>query len=302
MAWAWIPITIFAALAQTLRNAAQRSLLDTLGTLGATLVRFLYGLPFAIVWLLVLLGLTHEQPNLHWPAFAGWVGLGALCQIAGTALMLRVMARRTFAVGIVYSNSELLQVALFGAVFLGDALTAVLVAAVILATAGVVLVSAQRDLGGFGALRAGLRDGTALLGLLSGTAYGIAAIGFRGGALSIEDASAPVAAACALVMAQALQTALLGGWLLYRNRAVVRGSFAAWRVSLIAGFMGAAASAGWFTALTLESVARVRTLGAIEIVFALVVSRRLFRERVSGLTLTGIALLAAGILLIAAER
>lgn len=302
MAWSWIPITIFAACAQTLRNAAQRSLLDRLGTLGATLVRFLYGLPFAILWLLVLLSLTREQPDIHWPAFAAWVGIGAVCQIAGTALMLRVMARRTFAVGIVYSNSELLQVALFGAVFLGDALTAALVLAVILATAGVVLVSAQRQLGGFEALRAGLRDGTAMLGLMSGTAYGIAAVGFRGGALSIDGASAPVAAACALVTAQALQTALLGGWLLYRNRPVVWGTVAAWRVSLVAGFMGAAASAGWFTAMTLESVARVRTLGAIEIVFALVLSRQLFRERVSGLTLAGIALLAAGILLIAAEQ
>ena len=141
-----------------------------------------------------------------------------------------------------------------------------------------------------------------MLGLMSGTAYGIAAVGFRGGALSIDGASVPVAAACALVMAQALQTALLGGWLLYRNRPVVWGTVAAWRVSLVAGFMGAAASAGWFTAMTLESVARVRTLGAIEIVFALVLSRQLFRERVSGLTLAGIALLAAGILLIAAEQ
>ena len=299
MLWAWVPITVFAAFAQTLRNAAQRSLLDTLGTI---LVRFLYGLPFAAAWLGLLLAVTDERPAPDWPTFAGWVTLGALCQIAGTALMLRVMARRTFAVGVVYSNSELLQVALFGAVFLGDALTALLVLAVILATVGVVLISAQRGLGGFAALLAGVRDGTALLGLLSGTAYGIAAVGFRGGALSVADASAVVAAACALVAAQSLQTVLLGGWLLYRNPTTVAGTFAAWRVSLTAGFMGAAASAGWFTAMTLESVARVRTLGAIEIVFALVVSRRLFRERVSWLTLTGIALLGAGVVLIASGR
>src|SRR3981189_722762 len=45
--WAWIPITLGAALAQTLRNAAQRHLTGDLGALGATLVRFFYGLPFA---------------------------------------------------------------------------------------------------------------------------------------------------------------------------------------------------------------------------------------------------------------
>ena len=47
-AWAWIPIVICAALAQTLRNAAQRTLTADVGTLPATLVRFLYGLPFAV--------------------------------------------------------------------------------------------------------------------------------------------------------------------------------------------------------------------------------------------------------------
>lgn len=302
MMWAWIPITVFAAFAQTLRNAAQRSLLERLGTLGATLVRFLYGVPFAALWLALLLTVTGERPQPQWVAFAAWVTLGALCQIVGTALMLHVMARRTFAVGVVYSNSELLQVALFGAAFLGDELTSVLVLAVILATAGTILVSSQRGPGGLFALWSGVKDGTALLGLLSGTAYGIAAVAFRGGALSVGESSAAVAAALALVAAQLLQTALLGGWLLYRSPAVVAGTLSAWRASLTAGFMGVAASAGWFTAMTLESVARVRTLGAIEIVFALVVSRRLFRERLSWMTLTGIALLGAGIVLIAAER
>ena len=50
----WIPVTVFAAFAQTVRNAAQRQLIVELGTLGATLVRFLYGLPFALAWLVVV--------------------------------------------------------------------------------------------------------------------------------------------------------------------------------------------------------------------------------------------------------
>ena len=91
--WLWIPITIAAALAQTARNAAQRHLTATLGTLGSTLVRFLYGLPFAVLWLLAV----HFVGELPVPApnvvFAGWVVVAAVMQIVATALLLHVMAR-----------------------------------------------------------------------------------------------------------------------------------------------------------------------------------------------------------------
>jgi drug/metabolite transporter (DMT)-like permease len=62
--------------------------------------------------------------------------------------------------------------------------------------------------------------------------------------------------------------------------------------------MGAAASAGWFTAFAIEPVAHVRTLGLIELVFSYVVSRRLFRERLGALELAGMGLLAAGVAVI----
>ena len=56
--WVWVPITVFAAFAQTLRNATQRKLVGELGTLGATLVRFLYGAPFAALWLALVCAVT----------------------------------------------------------------------------------------------------------------------------------------------------------------------------------------------------------------------------------------------------
>src|SRR5689334_20768834 len=120
VSWIWIPITIAAALAQTLRNAAQRHLTAELGTLGATLVRFLYGLPFAVVWLLIVHlagGFAFPKPNL---TFTGWVLLGSVSQVAATALLLRVMKERNFTLGVAYSKSEIIQVALFGFLFLGD--------------------------------------------------------------------------------------------------------------------------------------------------------------------------------------
>jgi drug/metabolite transporter (DMT)-like permease len=62
--------------------------------------------------------------------------------------------------------------------------------------------------------------------------------------------------------------------------------------------MGAAASAGWFTAFALEPAAHVRTLGLVELIFSYVVSLRLFKERLAKRELAGIALLAAGVLVI----
>src|SRR5208282_3403296 len=123
MSWVWIPITIWAALAQTFRNAAQRHLTKELGTLGATLVRFLYGLPFALLWLLVLsrgLGLALPAPT--WSSL-GWTVVAAVGQLVATALLLRTMEERNFAIGVIYSKTEIVQIALFAIVLLGDPLS-----------------------------------------------------------------------------------------------------------------------------------------------------------------------------------
>jgi drug/metabolite transporter (DMT)-like permease len=291
----WIAVTLFAALAQTIRNAAQRHLTPSLGTLGATLVRFLYGLPFALLWMLFVQWFWEfgiPAPN---PGFLAWIVFGAVAQIAATALLLRVMAERNFALGIGYSKSEVMQVAIFGLVFLGDPLTPLMVVAILLGTVGVLLIAPIDPRQPLRALFAGWTSRVALLGLGSGALFGLAAVGYRGGALALTDTPFPMAAAFGLVVAQTVQTLLLGGWLLAREPAVVVRVIRAWRTSMLAGFMGAAASAGWFTAMAIESVARVRTLALAELLFAWVVSRRVFKERLTRLELIGMIVLGIGI-------
>ncbi|HEY6965984.1 MAG TPA: EamA/RhaT family transporter, partial [Burkholderiales bacterium] len=145
------------------------------------------------------------------------------------------------------------------------------------------------------ALLAGWTGRPALLGLASGAGFALAAIGFRGAALALGETPYLAAAALTLAVALALQTAVLGGWLWIRQREVVFGVLREWRPSLFAGFMGAAASAGWFTAFAIETAASVRTLGLVELIFASLVSLKLFRERLSGLEMSGMALIALGI-------
>jgi drug/metabolite transporter (DMT)-like permease len=288
---AWIPITVFAAAAQTVRNAAQRHLTPQLGTLGATLVRFLYGVPFAALWLLaVALAVPGADVPSPDAAFLAWLFVGAVGQIGAMALLLKVMQERNFALGVAWSKTEVLQVAIFGLLFLGDPVSFGAALAVILGTAGVFLLSSGwRE--GWSARMAGF-------GIACGGLFAISAVGFRGAELALPPGSFIVTAAFTLVCAQALQSVLLGGWLLVREPALVLRVLRAWRISILAGFMGAAASAGWFTAFAIEPVAHVRTLGLIELVFSYVVSRRLFRERLGALELAGMVLLAAGVAVI----
>jgi drug/metabolite transporter (DMT)-like permease len=293
--WLWIPVTLWAALAQTARNAAQRSLTADLGTLGATLVRFLYGLPFAAIWLFAVESFVQEGLPEANPKFLAWVLVGAVSQIVATALLLRTMEERNFALGVAYSKSEVLQVALFGFAFLGDPITAPLVFAAASGTLGVLLLSPQ-------GLRLGWATRPALLGLASGAGFALASVGFRGAALALPGAGFVMAAAFTLLIAQLLQTALLGGFLLIRNPEAVTKAAKQWRRSLLAGFMGAAASAGWFTGFALEPAAHVRTLGLMELVFSYAVSRKLFRERLQSRELAGMALLALGVAAITLMR
>src|SRR5688572_29004462 len=300
--WLWIPITIGAAAAQTARNAAQRHLTPVLGTLGATLVRFFYGLPFAVLWLTAVMlvgGFPLPSPNA---AFAWWIVVSSVTQIGATALMLRVMAERNFALGTAYVKTEVLQVALFGFVVLGDPVLPGALAAIVFSTAGVLLISPIDRKRPFHTLLSGWTARTALLGLASGSCFGVAAVGYRGAALALEGAAFPMAAACTLVAAQALQTVLLGGGLLVRSADVVVRVCREWRRSIFAGLMGATASACWFTAMAIEPAAHVRTLALVEIFFAYAISRRLFSERVSRLEMIGMLLLMGGLATITLMR
>lgn len=284
-------LTLFAAAAQTVRNTAQRRLTDELGTLGATLVRFLYGMPLLTLWLVGTLALYgFDSPRLTWN-FSGWVVLSALSQTAGTAFLLRAMAARSFAIGLVYSKSEVIQVALFSIVFLGERASSLTLAAIALATFGVMLLSPRAK----PAASRSWADPAALFGLASGTAFAISIVSYRGANLALGADSPFLAAAETLFWAQLLQTLLLATWLSLRNPAILRRAVRAWRLSLFAGGAGASASLANVTALALESASRVRTLILIEVVFTYVVSMRVFREAISLRELVGIALVILGV-------
>jgi drug/metabolite transporter (DMT)-like permease len=296
--WLWIPLTIWAAFAQTLRNAAQRHLVTSVGTMGATLVRFLYGLPFAGLYVAFLIALTGESIPPIDGRFVGWVVMAGAAQIVATALLLRVMEERNFTLGVAYSKSDVVQAAVFGTLLLGDPVSPLTAAAIVIATAGVMLLSVPAADHPVSDLIGGWASRTALLGVVSGGAFALSAVGYRAAANVLPSAGFLLAAAYTLLWAQAVQSVGLGGWLLLQRPQVVVAVLRAWRTSLLAGFMGAAASAGWFTAMAIQPVAHVRTLGLVELLFSYLVSLRIFKERLRPVEVLGIALLVFGLVAI----
>ncbi|HKD31535.1 MAG TPA: DMT family transporter [Xanthobacteraceae bacterium] len=292
--WLWAVFTIAAAAAQTVRNAAQRELTGKLGTVGATQVRFLFGCPFAVVFLLVLLATGGALPR---PTFGFWPWLldGALTQIAATALMLAAMGERSFVVAIAYIKTEPIQVAVFGLLFLGDAVTPMMAAAIAIATAGVIVMTMKPR-----ALDAASDRGwlPTLLGLSAGAAFALSAIGYRGAILSLHDPSYAMAATFTVAAGLVVQSILLSLYLALRDRVVLTAIFAAWRPSMFAGFMGALASQFWFLAFALTTAANVRTLALVEVLFAQAISRFVFRQPVSRREGAGITMIVIGVVLL----
>jgi uncharacterized membrane protein len=62
--------------------------------------------------------------------------------------------------------------------------------------------------------------------------------------------------------------------------------------------VGAFASQMWFLAFALETAAKVRTLGLIEIFFAQVLSRNLFKQSIASREVIGISLIVLGVALL----
>ena len=292
-----MPITLAAASAQVVRNGVQAGLTQTIGTLGATQVRFVFGWPFAMLFLLAAMVISDDPLPTMNAAALGWATLGAVGQIGATAAMLLVMNQRAFGVAYAYIKTEPVLVAVMGVVLLGDHLGPLAWAAIGTVTVGVLVASARPA--DYGKL---FGEGRMIAwGLASGAMFGLSAIAFRGAIGALESGTFLIRALCVLAVGLTIQTALLGLWLAVRDRSVFVGSLRVWRSSLGAGFLGAFASACWFSAFALTPAANVRTLGLIEMPLAALLAKRLTGKSPSRYELAGLAVVMTGVALLLAS-
>src|SRR5688572_30416417 len=165
MEWAWIPITIWAAACQTVRTGLQKQLKGRLSTNGASFVRFAYGLPLAIVYLGACLYFTDRPlPGTHLEFYA-WTALGAVAQILATNLLILALSMRNFVVATAYSKTEALQAAAFGMLILAEPVSLGGVAAIVIGTIGVLLISLKGSENAARSFLFGWMEKSALIGI-----------------------------------------------------------------------------------------------------------------------------------------
>ncbi|MEK9901311.1 MAG: DMT family transporter [Rhodospirillaceae bacterium] len=298
MTFLWIPLTIAAAFLQNVRSALQKHLKGELGTIGATFVRFGYGFPFAIIYLAALVVLfDFDMPRFN-PAFIGWVVLGGIVQILATALLVTLFDARNFAVGTTYSKTETVQAAVFALVFLGESISITATIGILVSLVGVIAISAARAPAGLAGIARSWMARPALIGLASGSFFGVAAVSYRGASLSLGGDGFLVQAAFTLAVVLVFQTVVMAAFMALRDPGEITRVIKAWRVAGLVGLSGAVASIGWFTAMTIQNAALVRALGQIELVFTIASSVLIFREKILRLELTGIVLVVAGIIIL----
>ena len=282
----WIPITVLATGLQVGRNALQRGLLADAGPWGASLVRFLFGLPFSLLFVAVAWWVTPGvRPHFSLDFFLA-CAIGGTAQILATAAMLVSMRRSSFALGTVFQQSGIPLAAIFGLV-VGEHLAVLKWIGLALATAGLMWLGWPRDRG---------KDWTAAgLGILAGAGFALAGNAFRQASIGLARSEPVLSAQITVFVVQAMQSVALVVWLALSDRRSLYVAVTSWRSSILAGFFGAAASGLWFTAFAMAPVGLVRAVGVSEMPIAALAGRRLFRERLSMWQFAAAAVTALGV-------
>ena len=297
----WVAITLGAAFSQTLRTALERRLANTeLMAIEAASVRFCFGMPFAWLYVGYLVLNDFEFPNINY-SFLGYAVAGALPQIFGTFFLLRAFETRNFTVGTAYSKTETMQIVLFGLLLLGETITWSALVGILISFFGVLLLSMRQG------WRQILSQGPGIagwFGIATGTCFGAAAVCYRAASLSLPEGEFFVRAAMTVAAATTIQMITMSLYLSFwgphtsrQNNSILRVA-RTWRSSIWVGLAGMIASTGWFTAMTIEKAALVRALGQIELLFTLLFTVFLFRERITPIELTGSTFVVSGLLLL----
>ena len=285
----WVIITILACFLQNLRSLFQKKLQGTLSNLGATYTRFGYGLPFVLLYIIALFFYFDFSINNLTPTFLLYCFIGGITQIIATYILLKTYLLRNFAVSTAYSKTEPIQAVFFGIIILNEKINIMGFLAIILAVIGVLLVSIEKKIN---------FNRGALLGILSGTLFGVSAVCFRGASLELDYINPLISSTVTLVAAITMQTIVFSIFILYKEPEQISLSFSKLKYSLIVGFTGASASMCWFYCMAIQNVAYVRALGQVELIFSLMISFFYLKEKVRSNELLGLILMLTGIILI----
>ncbi|QQX79252.1 DMT family transporter [Shewanella sp. KX20019] len=287
---AWILFTFLAAAMQAWRNAFQSQLSKEVNTAAVTLARFLWATPIALIY---LGGLYYWQPvglPFITPKFSLYVLAAAAMQILATVLMVKLFKMRNFAVGAGLAKSEALMAAILGVVFFGTYLSWLGWLGVLLGGVAVFIMSSGKKL-------TQISVATVMLGLACGGAFALTSLWVRAASLSL-DLPFPHRAAWVLLFIIAIQTSVLVIYAYVADRSTIDSLFKRPKLTLLTSLTSCLGSIGWFSAMSLQTVPYVKTLGQIEVFFTLLIAAFWLKEKVKIKDMAALVMIAIAAILV----
>jgi len=286
----WVFFTFLAAFMQAWRNALQSKLSSNVSVAGVTLSRFIVAGPIAAVY---LYGLYQYQdtamPSFN-NAFWGFIIGASIMQILATGLMVKLFKMNNYAVGAGLAKSEALVAAILGVLFFGSALTLLGWLGVFLGAIAVLLMSGITSIKRFDAK-------TALLGLACGTCFALTSLWVREGSLN-SGLLFPHSAAWVLLFVISLQTLILLGYLLLKEPHTLSKLWQYKSTTVAISIFSCVGSIGWFSAMSLQHVAYVKTLGQIEVFFTILIAVLWLKQPLKKRDSAGLLLIAVAAILV----
>lgn len=297
---AWVVFSACAALFQTIRTALQKRLRAHLSTNTVNFTRYFYGWPIAVLYLCLLTNILDTPvPHIH-AEFLRYCFLGGFTQIIGTSLLIKLFSYKNFIVSTTYAKTEALQAALIGMLFFSEKLSALGFLAVIMGIIGVFFISLAKESPAVLTKKISNTFLTKqnLVGIGCGFFFAVAVLFIRKASLSLDTDSFLVAAAMTLAVITIIQALSMGLYLQLRERKQWPKLIKNWKISSLVGVTSIGGSICWFTALTLATAAYVKTVGQIEMIFALFISLFIFHEKVKKEEIAGVIFIVLSILLL----
>ena len=292
----WVLITAIASLSQTLRSVFQKNLIEDVGVLASAYSRFIFALPF-VALLSVLFLDTRELVILKNFSSTTWFFLiaASICQILFTIVLIKLFTLRSFAIGVAFSKTEVIQTALLEIIIVGFILTSQVLLAIIIGFIGMLFMSKQKLIGNVRYNALFFKQ--IALGVSCGIFLGLSSVLYK---VALDSVTSDLIYKKVLILsflALSIQSAILGIYIL-----VTEGTQNAlklmliWKRGLPVGFFACAATFCWFYAFSLVDATLVRAVGQLEIVFSVMISFIFYKERITGFELIGMSFITISIL------
>ena len=292
----WVLITAIASLSQTLRSVFQKNLIEDVGVLASAYSRFIFALPFVALLAVFFLD-NQELVILKNLSSTVWFFLiaASICQILFTIILIKLFTLRSFAIGVAFSKTEVIQTTLLEIIIIGFILTSQVLLAIIIGFIGMLFMSKQKLIGNVGYNTLFFKQVT--LGVSCGIFLGLSSVLYK---VALDSVTSDLIYKKVLVLsflALAFQSAIFGIYIL-----VTEGTQNAlklmliWKRGLPVGFFACAATFCWFYAFSLVDATLVRAVGQLEIVFSVLISFIFYKERITGFELIGMSLITISIL------